>query len=332
MDISDFLIEKHLWTDGLTPAMLQQECTATMISTHARLLRRFANPADLSKSTGHRLDGRAKLLLQRVAKSVTADLSSGEAWTTLRVEKPDGGAGLRYGVGDKSGLFYYLGTKCGASTEYENPTRMSPQLLQVQQKSQEGTYWDYGGGETLIDNGNESRCMTYRGGNSTPQVWITATIKVRTASELQANCSMTMPSPDAQADGVKCMPTHYKLRFYNADSAPAWEFQGSNDEKEWTTIATQTDERPRENLCKTWEVPPSAPFNSFRLLGAGPGMRFTLINWVSAAASATVAISTTHLADCTLVVLSLSAISQKIRNSHYLSAMTAVAGNLRPYF
>ena len=193
VDISDFLIEKHLWGDGLTPAMLQQECARAMLSTHARLLHRFANPADLHKATGHRLDGRARLL-QKAAKAVTADLASGAAWTTLPVEKPEGIAGARCGVGDQSGLFYYLGTKCGEAA-YENPC--SRGLLEVTHKSREGTEWDYGMGESLVGNSNESRCITYNSGGGCPQVWITATIK---------------------APGLRCVPTHYKLRFYGEGS------------------------------------------------------------------------------------------------------------------
>ena len=39
-----------------------------------------------SQATGHRLDG-AKLLLQKAAKAVTADLASGAAWTTVRTAR-----------------------------------------------------------------------------------------------------------------------------------------------------------------------------------------------------------------------------------------------------
>ena len=256
-DISDFLIEKHLWGDGLTPAMLQQECSSAMLSTHARLLRRFTNPADYRKATGNRLDAKATLL-GKVAKTVTADLESGKSWKTLEVGKPEGSPGSRHGVGDTTGLFYYLGTKCG-ETSYANPASREPKLLKVSQMSGEGNYWDYGSGESLVGNSNDNRCMTYAGGGQTPQAWIRA---------------------DIMAEGVRFMPTAYKLRFYSSSSARDWEFQGSNDGKEWTTLSKHTNEGSvQECKCVTFPCEPAGVYSSFRLLAGGPGLKLLLYNW-----------------------------------------------------
>ena len=144
------------------------------------------------------------------------------------------------GVGDTSGLFYYVGTGCGTRS-YTNPHNNGLRLT----KGGDGTGdpvsgYDYGSGEYLLDNTNTRRVRLYDNYGRKGE-WGQPWFQVELTS----------------CDGF--FPTHYKLRL--GDSLEYvlrdWEFSGSADGQVWDVLSKGSDHPNaflREEQCKTFPV------------------------------------------------------------------------------
>jgi hypothetical protein len=264
-DVDSFLLERHLWSqDGLSPDALRRTCKQLASAAHAVLKHKF----DAADDMGKRLEA-ASTKLHRLAAPTAAE-SRGETGWALPVDMPEGKAGSRSGVGDKTGLFYFLGTNRGTA-EYHNPAHSSRGKVAVT-KGGDGSgssteCWDYGNGACLLDHQNSNRCRLYNdyGRNSDANhPWVQVELK--------------------GDDVIGFLPTHYKIRLADGGEyiLRDWEFQGSVDGQAWETLSKHEDDRTFSDVlqCRTFKVSAAkAFFKFFRIEQKQPGVRLDLMNW-----------------------------------------------------
>ena len=233
-DVEAFLLERHLLSeDGLSCEAMQRACKQLAGAAHSVLASEFAREDKIGK-----LLEEQSATLKRLEKSTAAELQ-GRPGVPLLVTTPEpqGTAG----VGDTSGLFYYLGTQCGARP-YRNPYDNGQLRLTKGGDGtgdQQGSY-DYGSGQLLLSNTNSQRVRLYDNYSSTGDrghPWFQVEI--------------------TSSDIIGFMPTHYKLRLGDGQDLilREWEFSGSKDGKEWTVLSKGSDHPnafTRAEQCKTF--------------------------------------------------------------------------------
>lgn len=234
-DIEPYLLERHLWSEsGLSREALQRACKQLAGAAHSVLVSQYETKDAIGKTLKAQTAA-----LKKLEKSIAAELR-GKPGVPLLVTTPE--PIENHGVGDTSGLFYYLGTGCGTRA-YSNPSGNGLLLT----KGGDGTgdprgSYDYGSGEALLSNSNSQRVRLYdnyssQGEHGRPwfQVQITA--------------------PDV----FGFLPTHYKIRAGDSTEylLRQWQFKGSEDGKDWTVLGSGS-EHPgafsRPEQCKTFPV------------------------------------------------------------------------------
>lgn len=235
-DIEAFLLERHLWSEsGLSREALQRACKQLAGAAHSVLASQF----ETEDITGKMLKAQSTAL-RKLEKSIAAELE-GKPGVPLLVTTPEPGGSA--GVGDTSGLFYYLGTACG-TRPYSNPHGSS--FLRLT-KGGDGTgdptsSYDYGSADCLLNNTNSQRVRLYDNYNSQGE---------RGSPWFQVQIT----SPDI----IGFLPTHYKLRLGDGTEyiLREWEFSGSEDGKEWKVLSKGSDHPNafnRAQQCKTFPI------------------------------------------------------------------------------
>eukprot|EP01043_Picozoa_sp_COSAG02_P014023 COSAG02_NODE_571_length_20173_cov_14.694032_2_plen_447_part_00 len=244
-DVEAFLLERHLLSDdGLSCEAMQRACKQLAGAAHSLLASQFANGDKIGK-----LLKAQSVALKRLEKSIAAELQ-GRPGVPLFVTTPEppGTAG----VGDTSGLFYYIGTQCG-TRPYNNPYGNGLRLT----KGGDGTNapqssYDYGNGQMLLSNTNGQRVRLYDNGGNEGEYghpWF----------------QVEITSPDI----IGFLPTHYKLRIGDSSEYMLrdWEFSASEDGKEWTALSKGSDHPDaftRAEQCRTFPTPGAKSFYKCR--------------------------------------------------------------------
>jgi hypothetical protein len=234
-DVSDFLVERHLWGEGLSPDALRKECANVARATHSRLRAQF----EAADSVGPKLEAQ-QAALRLLHPAVAHDVAGRES-IHLPVGEPSPLVG-RTGVGDETGLFYWLGTG-GGEHAWRNPVASRAVKLTKGGRPD----WDYGGpeGARLFDKTNGDRVQLY---------------------ETQAGAADQWLQVELMQEDRLFIPTHYKLRASDrGDLAPRdWELQGSVDGDAWTVLRKHAgDTSLAARACKTWELTATGAFRFF---------------------------------------------------------------------
>lgn len=240
-DVEAFLLERHLLSeDGLSCEAMQRACKQLAGAAHSLLASEFASGDKIGK-----LLKEQSAALKRLENSTAAELQGSPGVPLLvTTPEPPGTAG----VGDTSGLFYYIGTQCG-TRPYTNPYGNGLRLTKGGDGTNDATNsYDYGRGQMLLSNTNGERVRLYDNYSSSGErghPWFQVEI--------------TSPAI------VGFLPTHYKLRLGDAHEfiLREWEFSASEDGKEWTVLSKGSDHPnafTRAEQCRTF---PTAGAKSF---------------------------------------------------------------------